>query len=57
VSSRQQLREAVGYENRYKYLIYDRDSIFSCELDESVDRLGLRGVEVPAALSDGKCDL
>jgi putative transposase len=45
--TRQQLREAVGYENRYEYLIHDRDSIFSCELDESVDRLGLRVLKSP----------
>ncbi|MGH8291792.1 MAG: integrase core domain-containing protein, partial [Steroidobacteraceae bacterium] len=40
--TRQQLREAVGYENRYRYLIHDRDSIFACDLDESVGKLGLQ---------------
>ena len=40
--TRQQLREAVGYEERYAYLLHDRDTTFSAELDESIQRLGLR---------------
>jgi hypothetical protein len=32
----QQLREAVGLEERYEYLIHDRDSIFAKHLDESI---------------------
>jgi len=40
--TRQQLPEAVGYEERYKYLLHDRDSIFSAEVDEFIRRLGLR---------------
>ncbi|MGH8291694.1 MAG: helix-turn-helix domain-containing protein [Steroidobacteraceae bacterium] len=51
--TRQQLQEAVGYENRYEYLIHDRDSIFSCELDESVDRLGLRVLKSPPRCAFG----
>jgi putative transposase len=45
--TRQQLREAIGYERRYKYLIHDRDSIFSADLDESIQRLGLRVLKSP----------
>jgi transposase InsO family protein len=45
--TRQQLREALGYETRYEYLIHDRDSIFSADLDESVKRLGLRVLKSP----------
>jgi transposase InsO family protein len=45
--TRQQLREAVGYEDRYEYLIHDRDSIFSCDLDVSVSNLGLRVLKTP----------
>jgi len=43
VWTRQQLREALGYETRYRYryLIHDRDSIFSWELDNSVESLGV----------------
>jgi putative transposase len=36
----QQLREAVGYEESYRYLIHDRDSISAKSLDESIARLG-----------------
>ena len=45
--TRQQLRDALGYEDRYKYLIHDRDSIFSSDLDESVGRLRLRVLKSP----------
>jgi putative transposase len=41
----QQLREAVGYEDRYKFLIHDRDSIFASQLDESIQALGIRVVK------------
>jgi hypothetical protein len=45
--TRQQLRDAVGYEERYAYLLHDRDTIFSAELDESIQRLGLRVLKSP----------
>jgi len=45
--TRQQLREAVGYEEQYAYLLHDRDTIFSAELDESIQRLGLRVLKSP----------
>lgn len=32
----QQLREVSGLESRYRFLIHDRDSIFSTELDRSI---------------------
>jgi putative transposase len=38
----QQLREAVGYKERYKFLIHDRDCIFASQLDESIRALGVR---------------
>lgn len=38
----QQLREVVGYEDRYKFLIHDRDGIFASQLDESIQALGIR---------------
>src|SRR5687767_8078145 len=40
--TRQQLRDAVGCEERYRYLLHDRDAVFSAELDGSIQRLGLR---------------
>jgi len=42
-----QLREALGYEERYRYLIHDRDSIFAKSLDESINRLGLKVLKSP----------
>src|ERR1700683_5031429 len=37
----QQLRETVGLEARYEYLLHDRDSIFASHLDESIAKLGV----------------
>src|SRR4030088_3496495 len=38
----QQLREAVGFDERYEFLIHDRDSIFASQLDESIRALEVR---------------
>jgi putative transposase len=38
----QQLREVVGCDDRYRFLIHDRDCIFSSQLDESIRALGAR---------------
>jgi len=43
----QQLREVIGYEDRYRYLIHDRDSIFAKHLDESIKALGLSVLKSP----------
>lgn len=43
----QQLREAVGYDESYRYLIHDRDNIFTKSLDESIAKLGLRVLKSP----------
>lgn len=43
----QQLREAVGYEERYGFLIHDRDNIFASHLDESIRRLGIKVLKSP----------
>ena len=45
--TRQQLREAIGFEERYKFLLHDRDCIFAKHLDESVERLGIRVLKSP----------
>jgi hypothetical protein len=45
--TRQQLREALGYESRYKYLVHDRDCIFSAELDSAMERLGVQVLKSP----------
>jgi putative transposase len=38
----QQVREALGYEDRCRYLIDDRDSIFAKSVDNSIERLELK---------------
>ena len=38
----QQLRESIGPQERYEYLLHDRDSIFAQHLDESIVRLGVK---------------
>ena len=43
----QQLREVIGYEDAYRYLIHDRDSIFARQLDESIGALGLSVLKSP----------
>jgi len=43
----QQLREAVGFEERYEYLLHDRDSIFAKHIDESIERLGVKVLKSP----------
>ncbi|MGO9111353.1 MAG: integrase core domain-containing protein, partial [Thermoguttaceae bacterium] len=43
----QRLREAIGFEERYQYLLHDRDSIFAKHLDESVNRLGIEVLKSP----------
>jgi putative transposase len=43
----QQLREALGYDDRYRYLIHDGDSIFAKGLDESIQRLGVKVLKSP----------
>lgn len=43
----QHLREAIGLEERYEYLLHDRDSIFAAHLDESVERLGVKVLRSP----------
>ena len=47
----QQLRAVIGYEDRYRYLIHDRDSIFAKRLDESIKALGVRVLESPPRCS------
>ena len=41
----QQLREVVGLESRHRFLLHDRDSIFSAELDRSIAALGITVLE------------
>ena len=43
----QQLREAIPADHSYRFLIHDRDSIFSQQLDQSIQNLGLRVLKTP----------
>jgi hypothetical protein len=38
----QQLREAIPSDHSYRFLIHDRDSIFSAEVDQQLKAFGLR---------------
>jgi putative transposase len=46
----QQLREAVSVDHGYRFLIHDRDSIFSQSLDQQVQHLGLRILKTPCGV-------
>jgi putative transposase len=43
----QQLRETVGLEAGYEYLLHDRDSIFATHLDDSITKLGVKVLRSP----------
>ena len=43
----QQLREAIPADHGYRFLIHDRDSIFSHQLDQCVRHLVLRVLKTP----------
>jgi putative transposase len=43
----QQLREAISSDHSYRFLIHDRDCIFSQQLDQQVQHLGLRVLKTP----------
>lgn len=43
----QQFREAIPSDHSYRFLIHDRDSIFSNEVDQTVENLGLKVLRTP----------
>jgi transposase len=43
----QQFREAISGEKPYRYLIHDRDSIYSWQLDSGLKAMGLRILKTP----------
>jgi putative transposase len=43
----QQLRDAIPADHSYRFLIHDRDAIFSRDLDQRVRHLGLRVLKTP----------
>jgi hypothetical protein len=44
----QQFREAIPTDHAYRFLIRDRDSIFSVEVDDQLKAFGLRVLRTPA---------
>jgi hypothetical protein len=44
----QQLREAIPSDHSYRFLIHDRDAIFSAEVDHRLKAFGLRVLHTPA---------
>jgi putative transposase len=42
-----QLRAAIPADHRYRFLLHDRDSIFSAQLDQGIRHLGLRVLKTP----------
>lgn len=43
----QQLREAIPSDHRYRFLLHDRDAIFSTQVDQGVRHMGLRVLKTP----------
>src|SRR5215471_13748390 len=43
----QQLREAIPADHPYRFLLHDRDSIFTPQLDQSIRNLGLSVLQTP----------
>jgi putative transposase len=43
----QQLRDAIPADHAYRFLVHDRDAIFSQKLDQGVCHLGLRVLKTP----------
>ena len=43
----QQLREAIASDHAYRFIIHDRDEIFSAEFDASAAGLGLEVIKTP----------
>jgi transposase InsO family protein len=45
--TQQQLRDTIPSDHRYRFLIHDRDAIFSQAFDQSICHLGLRVLKTP----------
>lgn len=54
----QQLREALPWDHPYRFLLHDRDSIYSGRLDESIEALGFRVLRTPlrAPKANARCE-
>ncbi len=45
--ARQQIREAIPSDHRYRFLLHDRDCIFSTAFDETISNLGIKPIKTP----------
>ena len=56
--TRQQFREFLDGESGHRYLIHDRDSVFSVEVDAAVKGFGLRGLKTPvrSPMANAHCE-
>ena len=52
--TQQQLREALPGDHPFRFLIHDRDSIFSQELDQGVAAMGVRVLRTPPRAPQAK---
>jgi transposase InsO family protein len=54
----QQMRDAFGFEQDYRYLLHDRDSIFARHLDESIKGFGIRVLKSPprSPMANAACE-
>jgi putative transposase len=43
----QQFREAIPSDHSYRFLMHDRDSIFSSEVDQTIENMGLKVLRTP----------
>jgi hypothetical protein len=50
----QQLRQRVAGDEGYRFVIHDRDSIYSKELDAALKTFGLCGLEGTVQVAPGK---
>jgi len=50
----QQFREALPGDHAYRFVIHDRDTIFSQRLDQGVTGLGVRVLRTPVRAPRGK---
>ena len=54
----QQFREFLAFDHPYKFVVHDRDSIFSAELDNALKGFGVRPIRtpVPAPMANAYCE-
>jgi hypothetical protein len=50
----QQFREAIPSDHSYRFLVHDRDSIFSGEVDQQLKAFGLKLLRTPARAPQAK---